>query len=112
MVDTKNQNNILSFIKDCVENNRIFWTYHVNMRMKSRSISRDLIKVSVNNFEIIESYPEDKYFPSYLIYSRNNELIFHIVIAVDFKSENIRIITAYYPDPSKWDFEMKRRINI
>jgi hypothetical protein len=82
------------------------------MRMKSRSIPRDIVKFSVNNFEIIESYPEDKYFPGYLVYSRYNEQIFHIVIAVDFKSENIRIITAYYPDPSKWDSEMKRRINV
>jgi hypothetical protein len=80
--------------------------------MISRSITRDIIKFSVNNFEIIESYPEDKYLPSYLVYSRHNELIFHLVVAVDFKSGNIRIITSYYPDPVKWDSEMKRRINI
>jgi len=90
---------------------QIFWTYHVNMRMKNRSISRDIIKFSVNNLEIIESYPEDKYFPSYLTYSRNNELIFHIVIAVDFKSENIRIVTAYYPDLSDPISNVKKIIN-
>ena len=112
MTDKKQLGNPLPFIKECVKDKRIFWTYHVNMRMKNRCISRDIITLSSDNFEIIESYPEDKYLPSYLVYSRHKELIFHTLIAVDFEFDNIRIITAYYPDPSKWDSDLKRRINI
>lgn len=29
----------ISFRKDCVRNKRIFWTYHVNMRMKNRFVT-------------------------------------------------------------------------
>jgi len=30
----------LAFIVRCVREKRLFWTYHVNMRLKNRSISR------------------------------------------------------------------------
>ena len=109
MIDVKHPDDPVTFIKNCILKKQLFWTYHVNMRMKDRFISREMIQLSVNNFEIIESYPEDKYLPSYLVYSSYNEFIFHILIAVDYKSENIRIVTAYYPDPAKWDSELKRR---
>lgn len=56
--------NPLSFIKGCVETRKIRWTYHVNMRMKDRFISREFIVDSTENYEIIEEYPEDKYLPS------------------------------------------------
>ena len=65
----------LSFIKDCISNGRVLWTYHVNMRMKDRFISRPMIIESVEAYEIIESYPEDKYLPSYLVYSQYEGII-------------------------------------
>ena len=37
----------LNFIKDCVYKERLFWTYHVNMRIKERSISREIIIDSI-----------------------------------------------------------------
>lgn len=49
----------LDFIRRCVREGRILWTYHVNMRMKDRFISRRMILESIDNYEIIESYPED-----------------------------------------------------
>jgi hypothetical protein len=44
------------------------WTYHVNMRLQGRFISREEILDSVSEYQIIEEYPADKYLPSYLIY--------------------------------------------
>ncbi len=58
-----------------------------------------MIVETLENFELIESYPEDKYLPSYLIYSINNGIIFHALIADDQESGNVRFITAYHPDP-------------
>lgn len=101
----------LGFIKICVRDKRIFWTYHVNMRMKERFIPRDWILNSFDNFEIIESYPEDKYLPSYLVWSRVDQIFFHILFSVDLKENNVRIVTAYKPDPSQWNNTMKRRID-
>jgi hypothetical protein len=80
------------------------------MRLKERSIPRKWILLSVEHFEIIESYPGDKYMPSYLVWSKFNEQIFHILFAADIEESNVRIITAYRPDQHEWIKNMKQRI--
>lgn len=101
--------NPLDFIKRCVENRRIFWTYHVNMRMKGRFIPRHVIFDSVQNYEIIEEYPEDKYLPSYLVFTKYQDRVFHILVACDVEEQNVRIITAYYPSLDEWEEDYKNR---
>ncbi len=101
--------NPLNFIKDCVRNNRLMWTWHINMRMKDRFIARETIIRSVESFEIIESYPEDKYLPSYLVYAYHNNKVFHVLFAADVKNNNVRVVTAYYPAAEKWSEDLKRR---
>jgi hypothetical protein len=103
--------NLLTFIKECVSHNRIYWTYHVNMRMRNRFVSREMILQSFQKYEIIESYPTDKYLPSYLVFSKHEDITFHVLFAVDVAEQNVRIITAYIPDPGLWDHELKRRKN-
>jgi hypothetical protein len=71
--------------------------------------SRHLILESVANYEIIEEYPDDKYLPSYLVYSRQQDFIFHILFAVDVPGDNVRIVTAYYPNPEEWAGDLKTR---
>ena len=99
----------LVFIQECVEKRLLFWTYHVNMRMQGRYVSRDMILDSTDSYEIIESYPEDKYLPSYLVCARKDNIIVHILFAVDVEDKNVRIITAYYPDTSQWKKDLKTR---
>ncbi len=101
----------LVFIKDCVRNRDILWTYHVNMRLNSRFISREEIINSFDSYEIIESYEEDKYLPSFLVYATYKGNIFHILFAVDRINNNVRIITAYKPDKLKWNegFKIRRK---
>ena len=101
--------NPLDFIRSCVKKQKIYWTYHVNIRLKQRYISRNAILNAVDGYEIIEKYPDDKYLPSYLIYAEYEKHIFHILFAVDTQEENIRIITSYYPNPEKWDARLKKR---
>lgn len=66
----------LQFIRRCVIQGKILWTYHVNMRLKGRSISRDAIIDSHDRYEIIERYSNDKYFPSYLVRSDDIKMIY------------------------------------
>ena len=99
----------IGFIKDCLRRGRIFWTYHVNMRLSGRFIPRDSILKAVGNIEIIESYPNDKYFPSYLVLGRLGDDAFHVLVAVDVAGDNIRIVTAYRPDSAEWLDDMKTR---
>ena len=99
----------LVFIKECVQNRRIFWTYHVNMRLRMRGITRKAIIGSIDSYQLIEAYPDDKYLPSYLIWSEDESITIHILFAVDVEQRNVRVITAYHPDPDEWDNGLKRR---
>lgn len=102
---------ILEFIKSCIRGRRIYWTYHVNMRLKERFIHREEILTSADTYEIIEQYPEDKYLSSYLLCAKFKEKIIHLLIATDIENNNIRIVTAYEPTLEKWekDFKTRRR---
>jgi hypothetical protein len=101
--------NPLDFIKRCVSENRIFWTYHVNMRMKGRFIPRQIVVDSIQHYEIIEEYPGDKYLPSYLVFSKYGDKIFHVLFAVDVEKDNMRVITGYYPSLDEWKEGFKTR---
>ena len=78
------------------------WKYNVNMRLKERFIARQAVLFSIDTYEIIESYPDDKYLPSFLIWAQYGKDIIHIHIATDFENEMVRIITAYKPTLEKW----------
>jgi len=101
--------NPLTFIRQCIKQRKVWWTYHINMRLKQRCIARQEIISSTANYEIIDEYPDDKYFPSYLIYSRYKQSVFHILFAVDIEGDNVRVVTAYYPDPEEWESDLKTR---
>lgn len=62
-------------------------------------------------YEIIESYPKDKYMPSYLVYATHNDEVLHIQIAADRKDDSVRIVTAYKPTLDKWEagFKIRRK---
>jgi len=64
---------------------------------------------SVNTYEIIEEYPEDKYLPSYLIRAEQEDEVIHILIATDAENDNIRIVTSYKPTLDKWEEDLKTR---
>ena len=60
-------------------------------------------------YELVESYPDDKYLPSYLILARHDAEAFHILFAVDVQGDNVRVVTAYRPDPAEWQPDLKAR---
>ena len=99
----------LAFIQACVRGGKVLWTYHVNMRLENRFIPRQAVLNSVDAYELIESYPHDKYLPSYLVFSQYEADRFHILFAADSEGDNVRIVTAYRPDPAEWSDDMKRR---
>ncbi len=101
--------NNLAFIKSCIIRRRVYWSYHVNMRLKERFITRKTILSAVDTYEIIEEYPKDKYLPSCLVYAKQEDLIIHIQIAIDNNNDNIRIVTAYKPTSEKWENDLKKR---
>jgi hypothetical protein len=79
------------------------------MRLAGRYISRDEVLEATESYEIIESYPEDKYLPSYLVWAKSGQGPFHLLFAADVDEDNVRIVTAYRPNADEWDSDLKSR---
>ncbi len=56
-----------------------------------------------------ECLKDDKPYPSFLVLELNGKPL-HVVFAKNHEENEIIIITAYYPDKSKWSDDYKRRI--
>ncbi|HLF11482.1 MAG TPA: DUF4258 domain-containing protein [Gammaproteobacteria bacterium] len=64
---------------------------------------------ATESYEIIESYPEDKYLPSYLVWATSGGGPFHVLFAADVDGDNVRIVTAYRPNTDEWESDSKSR---
>jgi hypothetical protein len=74
-----------------------------------RHIGLRELREAIANGEIIEEYPEDKYWPSYLIYGRTAEgRPLHVQCSHPSRPL-VKIVTLYEPDPARWiDFKERR----
>ena len=81
----------------------------VNMRLAGRYISRDELFEATKSYEIIHTYPEDKYLPSYLVWATSESGPFHVLFAADVDGDNVRIVTAYRPNADEWESDLKSR---
>lgn len=102
-------NDPLAVLKKYIETRKVYWTYHVNIRMEDRFIQRKAIIASIETYDIIEMYPYDKYYPSYLVYAKHEDKVLHFLAAIDLKNDNVRIVTVYYPDLHHWENDFKTR---
>jgi len=66
--------------------------------MLEKGISRGSVKHIICTGEMIENYPDDKPFPSGLLYGIWQNQPLHAVIASDLTEQKIFLITAYWPD--------------
>ena len=99
----------VEFVRSRLESGKVYWTYHVNMRLVARAIDRNDVLQAASSLRLVEAYPEDKYLPSYLLLARAVPGPFHLVCAVDVEGDNIRIVTAYRPDLAEWDEDLTSR---
>ena len=100
---------IIDIIK-AIQNHQIRITDHADEEAESDRLTFDEIYFSVLNGEIIKNYPDDKPYPSCLIFWRTfgGDPV-HSVWA--FNDENLWavVITVYRPDPNRWiDFRQRR----
>lgn len=79
------------------------------MRMREKHISRQDILSAVDSFEVIEEYPKDRYLPSYLVFANNSGDVFHVLFAIDIIADNVRVVTAYRPNPDEWGSDLRMR---
>lgn len=86
----------------------IIWSDHVIKRLFQRNISRDSVKSCIMSGEIIEEYPDDYPYPSCLVFGLSVDgKVLHVVVGEG--AGKAWIITAYWPDPNKWDETLKIR---
>jgi hypothetical protein len=94
-------------LRTSINNNSIEWSKHVLQRMFTRGVYRNDIKFAILNGEMIEDYPEDKPYPSVLIYCLVDNVPIHVVVALDEERIKAYIITVY--EPSQEIFESDNR---
>ena len=88
---------------DAIRQNRLRISDHADEEAESDRLSFDEIFFSVFQGEIIEDYPDDKPYPSCLIYgdSFRGEPV-HSVWAFNKETKWAVLITVYRPDPDRW----------
>jgi hypothetical protein len=62
--------------------------------------------------EVIERYPDDTPYPSYLVLGVVSGRAVHVVAADRPDAEEIIVITVYEPHPSLWDATFRKRTGL
>ena len=81
---------------------------HAIERMFQRDISEKQVEEVIENGEIIESYMDDTPYPSFLTLGYVDGITLHVVYAKDTE-DNVIVITAYKPNLTKWQEDLKTR---
>ena len=90
-------------IVDAIRHNRIRITDHADEETQADGLSFDGIFFSVFQGEIIEDYPDDKPYPSCLVYGDTFAgAPVHSVWAYNQNNQWAVLITVYRPDPKRW----------
>jgi hypothetical protein len=90
-------------ILEAIHSHLIRITDHADEEAASDNLSLGDILLSIENGEIIEDYPDDKPYPSCLIYGESSDSDpIHSVWAYNESSQWAVLITVYRPDPNRW----------
>ena len=77
--------------------------------MFQRKITPSRVEAILAEGEVIDRYPEDDPYPSYLILGFYQDTPIHVVVAQPPGQSDCFIITVYHPDPEVWDDEFRKR---
>lgn len=91
-----------------MDRDRLVLRQHAGERMFERGISIDAVAFVVESGEVIEQYAPETRARLMLGYWEGRPL--HVVCADDERTNEIYVITVYWPNPARWDAEFKRRI--
>lgn len=92
-----------------VKQRGVEWSAHALRRMLERGISREAVLHVLCNGEIIESYPDDRPFPSALLFGIWVNKALHAVVAYNPAERKVFIISAYHPDAEHFEHDFKTR---
>ena len=90
--------------------NHFEFTRHALGQSILRGISVQELREAMQNGEVIEDYPQDKYGPSCLVFGKTkSDRPIHIQCSHPSR-EIVKIITLYQPDAEQWiDYKERRK---
>ena len=98
-------------LNDAMRNSKnLTYRLHAIKRMFERKITMADVRQVLATGTMIEDYPTDTPYPSCLVLGWCGIRPLHIVVAYNKLDDETVIITAYEPDPAKWDKDFKRRL--
>lgn len=78
--------------------------------MLQRAIStRAVEEAGLGPSVVVEEYPDDQPFPSRLLLGWPQGEALHVHVAVDQTADTLIVVTAYRPDPARWESDFTRR---
>jgi len=86
---------------------RLIYRVHAVQRMAQREIREEEVARVIAEGREIESYPDDKPYPSRLMLGWANGRPIHVVAAQ--AEHEIIVITVYEPDAAQWEPSFERR---
>jgi len=96
-------------IWECFKNNQVLWRQHALTRMLERGISRKDVQMAVEEGEVIELYFDAIPFPGCLIFGSIGSKVLHVVVSINEKDNLAYILTAYTPDRTHFEDDLKTR---
>jgi hypothetical protein len=101
----------IDIIKKLYSDEKIKWSTHCLERMQERDIGIADVESCILSGEIIEDYPDDFPHPSCLVFGNTVEKrVLHVVVGTD--NDFLYIITAYFPNTTKFMEDLKTRRGI
>jgi hypothetical protein len=92
---------------------RLFVHDHARREMDEEpfgTIHADEVLQALDTGQIIEDYATDTPYPSCLVLGRTRAgRVLHIVCAPVQSERRLIVVTAYQPDPERWEVDFKRR---
>lgn len=89
--------------------NPLVFRTHAIRRMFQRQVSADDIRHVLETGVIIENYPDDQPYPSWLVMGWCGERPLHVVAADNVEAHETIVITVYEPDSDQWESGFTRR---
>ena len=84
------------------------FTRHALRQMLERDILPTEVSQTVQRGEVIAEYLDDAPFPSRLVSAIIDLRPVHVVVAYDQTTGVSHVVTAYRPDPARWDDQFRR----
>ncbi len=87
----------------------MIYRFHAVRRMLERNVSEEDVSRILKDGKTIESYPNDRPYPSRLVMGYANGRPLHVVLADNIETRESIIITVYEPNTASWETDFEKR---